>query len=89
MNRDEEKIKAATDYIAERGYYTGQLDVAFIDGAEWADEHPDLTWKDIEIIVNINKDTDNEESIIGVCKNEEHYKEVLKCFKDFKERKEK
>jgi hypothetical protein len=45
-----------------------------------------LTWKDIELIVNIDKDTDNEESIIGVRNNEEHYKEVLKRFKEWKEK---
>lgn len=37
-----------------------------------------------ELIVNIDKDTDNEESIIGVRNNEEHYQEVLKRFKNLK-----
>ncbi len=62
---------------------------AYICGYIQAEKDSELTWKDIELIVNIDKDTDNEESIIGVRKNEEHYQEVLKRFKDYKERKEK
>lgn len=61
----------------------------FIEGYEQAEKDLELTWKDIELIVNIDKDTDNEESIIGVRNNKEHYQEVLERFKDFKERKEK
>ena len=58
-------------------------------GYHQAEKDLELTWEDIEIIVNIDKDTDNEESIIGVRSNEEHYREVLKRFKDLKEREEK
>lgn len=55
-----------------------------IKGYHQAEKDLALTWKDIELIVNIDKDTDNEESIIGVRNNEEHYKEVLKQFNKMK-----
>lgn len=45
-SREEQKISAANEYIKERGYKTGQLDVAYIEGIEWADEHP--KWKPSE-----------------------------------------
>jgi hypothetical protein len=73
---DKAKLSSGCD-----GFYYGQ-------GYKQADKDNELTWQDIELIINIDKDTNNEESIIGVRKNEEHYKEVLKRFKDFKERKQ-
>lgn len=85
--------------LAEKAYPVGDTKLsdaapsmcrnAFIEGYHQAEKYLELSWEDIELIVNIDKDTDNEESIIGVRKNEEHYQEVLKRFKDFKERKEK
>ena len=56
----------------------------FTEGYHQAEKDLELTWEDIELIVNIDQDTNNEESIIGVRKNEEHYQEVLKRFKDLK-----
>ena len=58
----------------------------YAKGYRKAEKDLELGWEDIELIVNIDKDTDNEESIIGVRKNEEHYQEVLKRFKERKER---
>lgn len=46
-SREEQKIMAATNYVKERGYSTGQLDVAYIEGIEWADDHPN--WKPSEM----------------------------------------
>ena len=45
-SREKQKINAANEYVKERGYNTGQLDVAYIEGIEWADEHP--KWKPSE-----------------------------------------
>lgn len=67
---DKAKLSSGWD-----GFYYGQ-------GYKQAEKDLELSWKDIELIVNIDKDTDNEESVIGVRKNEEHYKEVLKRFKE-------
>ena len=58
------------------------------EGYHQAEKDLELTWQDIELIVNIDKDTNNEESIIGVRNNKEHYQEVLKRFKEWKETKD-
>ena len=47
MDREKQKIEAADAYVEERGYKTGQLDVAYMEGIEWADEHP--KWKPSEV----------------------------------------
>ena len=73
------------------------LGQAFMKGAEWADEHQaekdnELTWEDVKQICDIAF-----EEACRLQRNmksshiykEQHYKEVLKRFKDFKERKEK
>ena len=82
MNRDEEKIKAAADYIAERGYKTGQLDVAFIEGIEWADEHPNLTWKDIKKIYHLVNEVSDDLGVRAMYVN--IFQEALKRFIELK-----
>ena len=52
----------------------------------------ELTWRDIEQILDIINNLVDENfnaDDFGVTANKEFYKEVLKRFKDFKERKEK
>lgn len=41
-----------------------------------------LTWKDVELLININEDINNEEAMTQVRGNKEHYEEVLKRFND-------
>lgn len=55
------------------------------EGYNHAKEEFALTWQDIELIVNIDKDTNNEEALNTVRKNEEHYREVLKRFNETRE----
>ena len=84
----EEALKAYPPQSIAANYDTINRRDAFEYGYLKAEKDLELTWEDIELIVNIDKDTDNEESIIGVRNNKEHYQEVLKRFKDYK-RKEK
>ena len=58
---------------------------AFTDGYEQAEEDNELTWKDIEKICLIAKEVHQFRGFWS----ESVYQEVLKRFKDFKERKEK
>lgn len=83
MSKAEERACQYTGYCRNKSYSD------FLNGYHQAEKDLELGWEDIELIVNIDQDTNNEESIIGVRNNKEHYQEVLKRFKDFKERKEK
>lgn len=75
MSKAEEKSKFR--------YVTFAEECAFIDGYEQAEEDNELTWEDIKVI----------EKLLGfdniIESPKEFYQEVLKRFKDFKERKEK
>ena len=62
--------------------------VGFQQGYEQAEKDLELTWEDIKLIVVIDWDLYHEGFSYGNS-TEEYYKEVLKRFKDFKERKEK
>ena len=46
MKREKEIIEAATEYIANYNYVNAFKDVScgFMDGANWADEHPKSHW---------------------------------------------
>ena len=56
---------------------------AVLDGYERAEEDFALTPHDIELIVNIDKDLDNEEALTGQIRdNLEHYEEVLQRFNE-------
>ena len=50
MNREEIINQAASEYTENYGYFNVDLDdveCGFIDGAEWADEHPINPWHSI------------------------------------------
>ncbi|MBF1558148.1 MAG: hypothetical protein HXO13_02155 [Prevotella salivae] len=43
MNRGQEIDKAASEYTENNGFFESDFDdakIGFIDGAQWADEHP-------------------------------------------------
>ena len=63
---------------------------AYEEGYHQAEKDLELTWEDIENIITISYKLDKEEEISGkYAKLMTHYQEVLKRYKDFKERKEK
>lgn len=64
------------------GYCRNQSYSDFLEGYNQAEKDLELTWEDIKLIWNITDEMDN-------MTEEEFYKEVLKRFKDYKERKEK
>lgn len=64
---------------------------AFIDGYEQAEKDNELTWEDIMLIHRCIKDAMNYhlyKMLEGVEGQKVVYQEVLKRFKDFKERKD-
>ena len=63
---------------------------AFTDGYEQAEKDLELTWRDIEQILDIINNLVDENfnaDDFGIPANKEFYQEVLKRFKNFKERK--
>ena len=64
---------------------------AFLYGYQQAEKDLELTWKDIEKITDIWDDLHEDETMYSKtgCDTPEFYQEVLKRFKDYKERKEK
>lgn len=90
MTREEQKLNAADEYMHKRIYEdgcgrTGDTFPAFIEGIEWADAHPNLTWEDIAIINNIVTE------ILKDCGNDVQYnteqkfcEEVLKQYLESK-----
>ena len=85
--RIKQTLKASTEYVKKRGYYTGQLDVAFIEGVEWADENPNLTWEDMMLIHRCIKDAMNYhlyKMMEGVEGQKVVYQEVLKRYREMK-----
>ena len=61
---------------------------AYIEGYHQAEKDLELTWKDIEYIHTLMAHQEVA-PILWKCGNEAFYQEVLRQFKDFKERKEK
>ena len=103
--RSKEIMQAALDYANNlddikptdelRRNLCISLGQAFMKGAEWADEHQaekdlELCWKDIGIIISIDQQVCGTMGISDYIHNHQQaMEEVLKRFKDFKERKEK
>ena len=51
MNREEEIKQAASEYTENYGCFNcdlGDVGCGFIDGAEWADEHPANPWHSVK-----------------------------------------
>ena len=77
--------------LSQNRYPTMAEKYAFIDGYEQAEKDLELTWEDIKLVHNITYEESRNVSLNkgGVTSEKEFYKEVLKRFKEFKERKEK
>ena len=88
MSKAAEKSKQYRDYREQCGIkdpvMLNEIEEAYFEGYHQAEKDLELMWKDIELIVNIDLDTNHEEAITGSRKNKEHYQEVLKRFKDLK-----
>ena len=94
MSRAEEKAEKVYpawrngigDEFSQNSAYYG-----FIEGYHQAEKDLELTWEDIEKITDIWDDLHEDEAVYSKtgCDTPEFYKEILKRFKDFKERKEK
>ena len=97
MSKAEER--AQTAYPTWRNgiddkFNSGSAYCGFIKGYEQAEKDLELTWKDIKIILDAENDilrecNSRKELVIEIYpKEEDYYGEVLKRFKDYKERKE-
>lgn len=81
--------------LSQNRYSTLAEKYAFIDGYEQAEKDLELSWKDMRIILDAENDilrecNSQKELIIETYpKEEDYYGEILKRFKDYKERKEK
>lgn len=100
MSKAEEKttelMKKAKDFIPDGGYSEKELNLAFfmfIKGYHQAEKDLELSWEDIPKIFQISEELktswwfrDNEQTkLIGT---QVFWEEVLKRFKNYKERKE-
>ena len=77
MSKAEEKSQNRYPTLAEK--------YAFIDGYEQAEEDLELSWEDMECIIKHYQDIMAEKKRVFV--RVEDYKELLKRYKDYKERK--
>ena len=79
MSKAEEKSQNRYPTLAEK--------FAFTDGYEQAEKDLELTWRDIEQILDIINNLVDENfnaDDFGIPANKEFYQEVLKRFKDLK-----
>ena len=98
MSKAEEKtielMKKAKDFIPDGGYSEKELNLAFfmfINGYHQAEKDLELTWEDIAGILDVTDIIANDDSMeerLKTMSEEEYCQEVLKRFKDFKERKD-
>jgi hypothetical protein len=84
MTDEERAYNYASKQKASK-FQIGEIAKFYNDGYHQAEEDNELTWKDIEKICLIAKEVHQFRGFWS----EHVYKEVLKRFKDFKERKEK
>ena len=94
MSKAEERaLEAYPVFISEysdscRRYDSNESDrLTFIEGYNQAEKDNELTWKDVEKIVDLYDDVYCDFSISGKggkTNTEEHYQEVLKRFKERK-----
>ena len=75
------------------GYYAdSHLREGFIEGYHQAEKDLELTWEDIADILDVTDIIANDDSMeerLKTMSEEEYCQEVLKRFKDYKERREK
>ena len=73
--------------LSQNRYPTLAEKYAFIEGYRQAEKDLELTWEDMECIIKHYQDIMAEKSRVFV--RVEDYEELLKRYKDYKERKEK
>lgn len=83
MSKAEDRAKERY-WLEPNNIETQEKYAAYVEGYHQAEKDLELTWKDIQLIVNIDMDTNNEEALTRVCKNKEHYEEVLRRFLETK-----
>jgi len=87
MSKAEERAKEYAENVMLCVDHRSDVYEAFIDGYEQAEEDLELTWRDIEQILDIINNLVDENfnaDDFGVTANKEFYKEVLKRFKERK-----
>ena len=90
MSKAEERaFERYPDYREMDGEYVTQIHKrkVFAEGYHQAEKDLELTWKDMECIIKHYQDIMAEKSRVFV--RVEDYKELLKRYKDYKERKDK
>ena len=88
-NAEERAFERYPDYREMDGEYVTQIHKrkVFAEGYHQAEKDNELTWKDMKCIIKHDQDIMAEKSRVFV--RVEDYKELLKRYKDYKERKEK
>ena len=88
-NAEQRAFERYPDYREMDGEYVTQIHKrkVFAEGYHQAEKDNELTWKDMECIIKHYQDIMAEKSRVFV--RVEDYKELLKRYKDYKERKEK
>ena len=90
MNNAEELGKEYAENVMLTVDHRGDVEDAYICGYEQAEKDLELSWRDIEQILDITNNLVDENfnaDDFGIPANKEFYQEVLKRFKDFKEMK--
>ena len=88
MSKAEERAQNSgygTDPLNRAEYTANEVRDAFIDGYEQAEQDLELTWEDLATIEKLVDDFFKQNH--ALMNDEEIYKEVLKRYKDYKERK--
>ena len=88
-NAEQRAFERYPDYREMDGEYVTQIHKrkVFAEGYHQAEKDNELTWKDMKCIIKHYQDIMAEKSRVFV--RVEDYKELLKRYKDYKERKEK
>lgn len=87
MNKAEELGKEYAENVMLTVDHRGDVEDAYICGYEQAEKDNELTWRDIEQILDIMNNLVDENfnaDDFGIPANKEFYQEVLKRFKDLK-----
>lgn len=83
MSRAEDRAKERY-WLEPNNIETQEKYAVYVEGYRQAEKDLELTWEDIQLIVNIDMDTNNEEALTRVRENKEHYEEVLRRFLETK-----
>jgi hypothetical protein len=90
MSKAEEKAKEYAEKFILTVDHQSDVEEAYYDGYHQAEKDLELTWKDIEKITDIWDDLHEDETVYIKTGYDtpEFYKEILKQFKNYKEKEE-